>query len=132
VFGDDNPILKEGRVVTFQSLSGTGSLRVGFEFLRTYTPADVYVSNPTWANHFDIIRKSELKAIEYPYFNPKNMGLDFEGMVKTLSAAKAGSIVLLHACAHNPTGVDPTTEQWKILAKLFTEKKLFPYFDSAY
>jgi len=92
----------------------------------------VYVSRPTWGNHNAIIEKAGLKWIEYPYFDAKTKGLDFEGMKTTLKAAKPYSIVLLHACAHNPTGVDPTLDQWKELAALFKEKKLFPFFDSAY
>lgn len=78
--------------------------------MRKFTPADVYVSNPTWGNHNAIIAAAGLKVKTYPYFDPKTRGLNFEGMMKTLSEAKAGSIVLLHACAHNPTGVDPTPE----------------------
>jgi len=125
-------LLKEGKVVTVQTLSGTGSLRVGFEFVKTYIPGDVYVSAPTWGNHHAIIEKSGLKWIEYPYFDENTKGLNFKGMYEKLSQAQAGSTVLLHACAHNPTGVDPTLDQWTELAKLFKEKKLIPYFDSAY
>lgn len=132
VFGAENPLIKEGKIITVQAISGTGSLRVGFEFIKTYIPGDVYVSNPTWGNHHAIIEKAGLKFLEYPYFDENTKGLDFKGMKNTLSNARPGSIVLLHACAHNPTGVDPTVEQWKELAVLFREKKLFPYFDSAY
>lgn len=81
---------------------------MGFEFIRTHLPAEVYVPKPTWGNHLDIIRASGLKLVEYPYYNPKTKGLDLEGMLTSLGNAKAGSVVLLHACAHNPTGVDPT------------------------
>jgi len=132
IFGATHPLLKEGKVVTVQTLSGTGSLRVGFEFVKTYIPGDVYVSAPTWGNHHAIIEKSGLKWIEYPYFEENTKGLNFKGMYEKLSQAQAGSTVLLHACAHNPTGVDPTLDQWTELAKLFKEKKLIPYFDSAY
>jgi len=132
IFGATHPLLKEGKVVTVQTLSGTGSLRVGFEFIKTYIPGDVYVSAPTWGNHHAIIEKSGLKWIEYPYFDENTKGLNFKGMYEKLSQAQAGSTVLLHACAHNPTGVDPTLDQWTELAKLFKEKKLIPYFDSAY
>jgi len=78
--------------------------------LKKFRPADVYVSNPTWGNHNAIIKDSGLNVIQYPYFDPKTKGLNFDGMMKTLSEAKEGSIVLLHACAHNPTGVDPTPD----------------------
>lgn len=73
-------------------------------------PAEVLVSKPTWSNHLNIIRDAGLVSKEYPYFHPKTRGLDFEGMTQAMKAAAPGTIVLLHACAHNPTGVDPTTE----------------------
>lgn len=85
-------------------------MRVGFEFLRKWGPGEVYVSKPTWGNHLTIITDSGLKYVEYPYFDAKTKGLDWEGMTKSLKSAKPGSIVLLHSCAHNPTGVDPTEE----------------------
>lgn len=131
VFGD-HQLSRDGKIVTVQSLSGTGALRVGFEFLKQFIPGDVYYSDPTWANHITIIEKAGLTPKKYPYFESKTRMLDFDGMCKTLETAKAGSIVLLHVCAHNPTGVDPTPEQWRILAKLVKTKKLFPFFDSAY
>lgn len=119
IFGKDSKVLKEGRVVTSQSISGTGSLRVGFEFLSKFLARDVYVSNPTWSNHHDIIKRSGLEVKTYPYYNAKTMSVDFPGMFSALSQAKHGSIVLLHACAHNPTGIDLTDDQWKKLAGLF-------------
>ena len=79
-----------------------------------------------------MIEKTGLKVKTYTYFDPKTQGINFEGMVQALEGAKAGSIILLHACAHNPTGVDPTEEQWRVLAKLVKAKRLFPFFDSAY
>jgi len=79
-----------------------------------------------------IIKDAFLKVVEYPYWNPQTKGLDFEGMTNCLSQAKPGSIVLLHACAHNPTGVDPTEAQWNKLAELVKAKKLYTFFDSAY
>lgn len=132
VFGDGHPLSRDGKIVTVQTLSGTGSLRVGFEFLKEFIPGDVYISDPTWANHIAIIEKAGLPIKKYPYFDPKTKGLNFDGMIKALEGAKAGSIVLLHVCAHNPTGVDPTEEQWRVLAKLFKARGLFPFFDSAY
>lgn len=131
VFGD-HQLVRDGKVVTVQALSGTGALRIGFEFLRYFTPGEVYYSDPTWANHLSIIEKAGLTHKKYPYFDARTKMLDFDGMCKTLETAKPGSIVLLHVCAHNPTGVDPTPEQWRILAKLVKAKKLFPFFDSAY
>lgn len=117
-----------------QALSGTGSLRLGLEFLKENSPGsgDVYISNPTWGNHLAIIRKAGLNIVEYPYFDPITKGLSWDKMTDCLNLAKAGSIILLHVCAHNPTGVDPSPEQWETLALLLKEKKLFPFFDSAY
>jgi aspartate/tyrosine/aromatic aminotransferase len=131
-FGAEAACVKEGRVCSSQVLSGTGGLRVGFEFLRFHYPSPVYVPNPTWGNHNAIIQATGLPLRTYPYWDPKTRGLNFTGMCKTLRAAPEGSIILLHPCAHNPTGVDPTTEQWKGILALVLEKKHIVFFDSAY
>lgn len=83
-------------------------MSLGFSFLSENLPRLIYISNPTWLNHKNIIEHARLKWIEYPYYNAKTRGFDFEAMIKFLQNAVSGSIVLLHACAHNPTGVDPT------------------------
>ncbi|EAR96809.2 class I/II aminotransferase (macronuclear) [Tetrahymena thermophila SB210] len=132
IFGKDSTAVKDGRVITSQAISGTGALRIGFEFLAKFYNREVLVSNPTWGNHHDIIKSSGLNFKQYRYYNPKNMSLDFNGMFTDISMAKPGSIVLLHACAHNPTGLDLTEDQWKRLAGLFKQNRLFPFFDSAY
>ena len=132
LFGENSPALKEGRVGSIQSISGTGSLRIGFEFLSKYHPRTVYISNPTWLNHKNILEKARLQYVEYPYYNPKTMQVDIQGMIAALEKAPAGSIVLLHACAHNPTGVDPTQDEWKQIAQVMLKNSLLPYFDSAY
>lgn len=90
------------------------------------------MSNPTWANHNQIFGNVGLPVKNYPYFSKKTKGLDFEGMIGALEQAPEGSIILLHACAHNPTGVDPTQEQWKKIAQVMKSKKQFPFFDTAY
>lgn len=113
-------------------MSGTGALRVGMEFCRTYAPGDVYLSAPTWGNHVAIAKKAGLSVIEYPYFDPLTQGLCWPKLIECLGKAKPNSIVLLHVCAHNPTGVDPTLDQWKELAVLMKERRLLPFFDSAY
>ncbi len=92
----------------------------------------VYLSNPTWANHAQIFGNVGLKTASYPYWNPATRGLDLDGMLATLDAAPEGSIVLLHACAHNPTGVDPTPEQWRRVADVLRRRGHFPFFDTAY
>lgn len=132
LFGKGHPILKENRVASIQTLSGTGGLRVGFAFCKKFLENDVYVSSPTWVTHHSIITESGLKFKEYPYWDPKTRGLNFKGMCEALESAKSGSIILLHTCAHNPTGVDPTPEQWKGLAQIFKRRQLFAFFDTAY
>jgi aspartate/tyrosine/aromatic aminotransferase len=135
ILGDDCPAIAEKRVVSCQALSGTGALRLGAEFinwfLKNTTPA-VLISNPTWGNHTTMFKKQGMNVVEYPYFHPPTRGLDFEGMMASLRSAEANSIVLLHACAHNPTGVDPTQEQWDQIADVMAERDLIPFFDSAY
>lgn len=133
LFGAQSQAVQQKRIVTSQTISGTGSLRIGAEFIATYlrVPA-VYVSKPTWGNHVTIFQKAGVQVREYPYWCAKTRGLDFQGMTAALAGAPAGSVVLLHACAHNPTGVDPTQQQWQALAQLMQERQLIPYFDSAY
>ncbi|PKY02881.1 aspartate transaminase [Aspergillus campestris IBT 28561] len=117
MIGADSPAIRENRVCTFQTISGTGAL---------------YLSNPTWANHHQIFTNVGLTLANYPYFDPKTKGLDFTGMLGALDTAPAGSIILLHACAHNPTGVDLTQDQWKQVAAVMRSRRLFPFFDCAY
>ena len=130
VFGADCPHL--GRICTIQTLSGTGSLRVGFEFARKYIPATVHVPKPTWVTHHNIINNAGLQFQEYPYYNSKTRGFDFNGMIQYLNNLPKNSIVLLHVAAHNPTGVDPNKEQWSQIADVMKARSLIPYFDSAY
>lgn len=92
---------------------------MAFEFLRRHAPANVYVSNPTWGNHNAIVKDSGLPVLSYPYYKASTRGLDFPAMKACLSQANPGSIVLLHACAHNPTGVDLNMDQWAELAEVF-------------
>ncbi|KAM7509527.1 hypothetical protein LguiA_019980 [Lonicera macranthoides] len=133
IFGADSPAIQENRVTTVQGLSGTGSLRVGAEFLaRHYHEHTIYIPLPTWGNHPKIFNLAGLSVKTYRYYNPATRGLDFEGLMEDLGAAPSGAIVLLHACAHNPTGVDPTCEQWEQIRQLMRSKALLPFFDSAY
>ncbi|OMP87117.1 Aspartate aminotransferase, cytoplasmic [Diplodia seriata] len=123
-------------VTSLQTISGTGAVHLGALFLARFynTKADktVYFSNPTWANHNQIFTNVAFPVKTYPYFSTKTRGLDFDGMLSTIKGAPEGSIILLHACAHNPTGVDPTQEQWKAIAEVIREKNHFPFFDCAY
>lgn len=129
----DCPAVAEGRVACLQSLSGTGSLRVGAAFIKAWLPGKtVYLSNPTWGNHRNIFADAGLEWKYYSYFDPASIGLDFAGMKADLEAAPDGSVVVLHGCAHNPTGIDPTKEQWKEISDVCMEKNHVPFFDVAY
>ncbi|CAL0305658.1 unnamed protein product [Lupinus luteus] len=133
IFGADSPAIQENRVTTVQCLSGTGSLRVGGEFLaRHYHQRTIYIPQPTWGNHPKIFTLAGLSVKTYRYYAPRTKGLDFQGLLEDLGSAPSGSVVLLHACAHNPTGVDPTPEQWEHIRQLIRSKALLPFFDSAY
>ncbi|XP_031487369.1 aspartate aminotransferase, cytoplasmic-like [Nymphaea colorata] len=133
ILGSDSPAIQEGRVATVQCLSGTGSLRVGGEFLaKHYHQRTIYIPLPTWGNHPKVFNMAGLSVKTYRYYDASTRGLDFQGLLEDLNAAPAGSIVLLHACAHNPTGVDPLPAQWEEIRKLIRAKGLLPFFDSAY
>lgn len=132
IFGWDHPDVTSGRVASVQSLSGTGALRILADFLIQHRPAPIYVSNPTWGNHNTLFANSGFEVRQYRYYNKKTNGLDLEGMLADLDAATPGSIVLLHVCAHNPTGVDPTLDQWKQIAEVCKDRRLYPFFDCAY
>jgi aspartate aminotransferase len=133
IFGPDSPAIQENRVTTVQCLSGTGSLRVGGEFLaRHYHELTIYIPQPTWGNHIKVFTLSGLTVRTYRYYDPATRGLDLKGLLEDLSSAPTGAIVLLHACAHNPTGVDPTLDQWEQIRQLMRSKSLLPFFDSAY
>ncbi|KKY24450.1 putative aspartate aminotransferase [Phaeomoniella chlamydospora] len=134
MLGADSPAIKEGRAATLQTISGTGAVHLGGAFYSKFlkpTPT-IYLSSPTWANHNQIFTNVRLPIASYPYFDPKTRGLDFDGMISALKSAPSGSIILLHVCAHNPTGVDPTQDQWKSIAEVMRSKNHFPFFDCAY
>ncbi|EPS65848.1 aspartate aminotransferase, partial [Genlisea aurea] len=133
ILGADSPAILENRVTTVQCLSGTGSLRVGAEFLSQHYPQKIiYIPQPTWGNHIKVFGVAGLSVKAYRYYDPTTRGLNFQGLLEDLQSAPSGSIVLLHACAHNPTGVDPTPHQWDQIRQLVRSKELFPFFDSAY
>ncbi|CAG9136422.1 unnamed protein product [Plutella xylostella] len=134
LLGQDNPAIAEGRAFGVQTLSGTGGLRIGAEFLNKqlhYTT--FYYSNPTWENHHLIFMNSGFTTPrQYRYWDAKSRSLDIEGFLEDLRNAPENAVIILHACAHNPTGIDPTREQWERIADVVQERKLFPFFDSAY
>ncbi|KAF4550245.1 Aspartate aminotransferase-like protein 3 [Elsinoe fawcettii] len=132
-YGADSAAITEGRVAITQSISGTGALRIGGEFLARFHPSKtIYIPTPSWANHKAVFSDSGLEVKQYRYYNKDTIGLDFEGMVEDIKKIPKNSIVLLHACAHNPTGVDPTEEQWRAISDAVKEGGHYPFFDMAY
>lgn len=133
LFGPDSLAVKEGRVVTVQSIGGTGALRNGADFLKRYFPGStVYVSDPTWANHRGIFERAGLKVDTYPYYSAATNTVAFDDLVAKIGAMPEKSIVLLHACCHNPTGLDFSQDQWRSLAELFKRTGHIPFIDFAY
>jgi aspartate/tyrosine/aromatic aminotransferase len=133
LYGADSSVIKEGRVAVCQTLSGTGSLRLGAEFLKRYAPGKVvYISSPTWGTHNSIMDHSGLQHKPYRYWNAEGRNLNLEGMLADISAAEEGSIILLHAAAHNPTGVDPKAEEWEQILEVCKQRNHICWFDSAY
>lgn len=133
-YGDDSTPLKENRVAGVQTLSGTGACRLAGEFYSKFLGkgSPVYMPDPTWGNHIPIFTNAGMDVRKYTYLDRKTQGLDFEGMLKDIDAAPERSVFLLHACAHNPTGVDPSVEQWKEISQAMKAKNHLAFFDSAY
>ena len=133
LLGAGHPALSEGRVATIQTVGSSGGLKVGADFLRTWLPdSQVWVSDPTWDNHRSMFEGSGFQVQTYPYYDAATGGLRFDDMLACLRGLPARSIVLLHACCHNPTGVDLTNAQWDALIPVLRERELLPYLDLAY
>ena len=133
LFGENSEIIAARRAKTAQSLGGTGALRVAAEFIKRQTGAkNVWISAPTWPNHNAIFQAVGINIRDYRYYDKTAHSLDWDGLIADLSQAQAGDVVLLHGCCHNPTGIDPTPEQWDALAKMSAEKGWLPLFDFAY
>ncbi|CAG9329081.1 unnamed protein product [Blepharisma stoltei] len=128
------PEVAEGRIAALQALSGTGALRIGCAFISRFYPHNkiIYVPKPTWGNHKNIARDAGLEVREYSYYCPTKKGLDFERLLSEIDEAPRNSIILLHACAHNPTGQDPSHEQWAQIHEVITRKQHLAFFDTAY
>jgi aromatic-amino-acid transaminase len=121
------------KIVTVQALGGTGGLKIGADFLRQIAPdATVWISDPSWENHRQLFEAAGFPVKTYAYYEPKTKGLDFAGMKRSLDALPAGAIVVLHACCHNPTGVDLTNEQWPEVLEIVKARGLIPFLDLAY
>ncbi|WP_107688845.1 amino acid aminotransferase [Neisseria wadsworthii] len=133
LFGADCAALRENRVATIQTLGGSGALKVGADFLRRWFPdVKVYVSDPTWDNHRGIFEGAGFEVGVYPYYDAANGGVKFEELLTFLLGLSENSIVLLHPCCHNPTGVDLTHAQWDALLEVVQMRKLIPFMDIAY
>ncbi|MFO1335095.1 MAG: amino acid aminotransferase [Piscinibacter sp.] len=133
LFGADHEAVKSGRVATIQSVGSSGGLKVGADFIARWFPGSgVWVSDPTWDNHRSMFEGAGLAVQSYPYYDAKTGGVRFADMLAALDTLPAKSIVLLHACCHNPTGVDLTRAQWDELIPLLKRRKLIPYLDLAY
>jgi aromatic-amino-acid transaminase len=132
-FGAASAVVKEGRVITVQALGGTGALKLAADFLRRVNPdAQVWISNPTWENHRGLFENAGFKLSVYPYYDPRTRGLDLANMLAALNEIAPRSIVVLHACCHNPTGVDLSLEQWTRVLDVVKTRELVPILDIAY
>jgi aromatic-amino-acid transaminase len=133
VFGADSEAVKAGRIATAQAVGGTGGLKVGADFLQRVNPrAKVLISDPSWENHRALFENAGFTVECYPYYDAARRGIDFDGMLGALDSAQAGTIVVLHACCHNPTGYDITPAQWKQVIEVLKSRGLVPFLDMAY
>jgi aromatic-amino-acid transaminase len=133
VFGSENALVTSGRIVTVQTVGGTGGLKVGFDLLRRVNPsAEVWISDPSWENHGALLEYAGYRVNRYPYYDPETHGVKFDAMLAALETVPSGSVVLLHACCHNPTGVDLRAEHWDRVIDVVLKRGLVPFLDLAY
>ncbi len=134
LFGADSALLQAGRVATAQTIGGSAALRVGADLLRQVagSGAKIAISNPSWGNHHVVFRTAGFELLDYRYYDAVSHGLDFAGMLEDLGRLEPGTVVLLHACCHNPTGVDLDVAQWQQVIALLQERNLLPFIDIAY
>ncbi|WP_233852191.1 amino acid aminotransferase [Paraburkholderia sp. HD33-4] len=133
IFGADSAALRERRIATLQTVGGSGAIRLAAELLKRYFPdSAIWVSDPSWDNHRVLFSAAGLEVHTYPYYDPLTNGIRFDEMIATLSGLAAGSIVLLQPCCHNPTGIDPSREQWLAITELCAKRGLIPFLDMAY
>ena len=133
VFGADHPLRKAGRIATIQTVGGSGALKVGADFLKRFFPdAQVWVSDPTWDNHRSMFDGAGFVVNDYPYYDDSTGTIDIDGMLETLQRLPKRSIVLLHPCCHNPTGVDLSQAQWRQVIEVLKAGELIPFLDLAY
>ncbi len=134
LFGEGSPLLEAGRVATAQTIGGSGALRVAADLLKQVAgdKARIAISNPSWGNHHVVFRTAGFQLQDYRYYDDATRGLDFAGMLEDLGRLEPGTVVLLHACCHNPTGVDLEPAQWAQVVELAKERGLLPFVDMAY
>jgi aromatic-amino-acid transaminase len=133
VFGADSAVLRDGRIATVQTLGGTGGLKVGADFLKRLNPqAKVLISDPSWENHRALFMQAGFEVETYPYYDPDKRGIRFEGLLAALDAAVPGTVVVLHACCHNPSGYDLDAGQWARVVQVLKARGLVPFLDMAY
>ncbi|MDT3735718.1 MAG: amino acid aminotransferase [Denitratisoma sp.] len=133
LFGADSALVKDGRVVTIEALGGTGALKVGADYLKRLLPAaKVYISDPSWENHRALFESAGFAVENYPYYDAATKGVNFDGMKSCLAGLQAGSIIVLHACCHNPTGADLSEAQWKEVLEVVRARGLVAFIDMAY
>lgn len=133
VFGADSDVVKEKRAITAQAIGGTGALKLGADFLQRFSPtSEVWISDPSWENHRALFESAGFKVNSYPYYDASTRGVNFAGMLDALKSMPEGSIVLLHACCHNPTGADLTDDQWTQVIEVVSTRNLVPFLDMAY
>ena len=133
LFGSDSPLLNNGQVITAQALGGTGALKIGGDYLKRLLPnAKVYISDPSWENHRALFESAGFVVENYPYYDAATRGVDFAGMKAFLNGLEAGSIIILHACCHNPTGADLSDAQWGEVVDACRTRGLVPFLDMAY
>ncbi len=133
IFGADSEPVTSGRVVTIEALGGTGALKIGAEFLKVASEQrKLLISDPSWENHLALFSRAGFEVGAYRYYDPERRGIDIDGMLADLAAAEPGTVVVLHACCHNPTGYDLTGAQWEQVAQVVAERGLVPFLDLAY
>lgn len=132
IFGGELSSIESERLYASQTLGGSGALRIAGEFFSKLINSNIFLPQPSWLNHKPLFERGGMNVGSYPYFDPKTHLLDFKGMCQAINNLPPASIILLHASCHNPTGVDPTLEQWRELSGLIKKRGLFPFFDFAY
>ncbi|CAN7284898.1 aspartate/tyrosine/aromatic aminotransferase [Trinickia sp. LjRoot230] len=133
LLGENSPLIAAGRVVTAQALGGTGALKIGADFLRRVNPnAKVAISDPSWENHRALFESAGFEVVSYPYYDAHTHGVNFDAMLDALNNYPAGTVIVLHACCHNPTGVDLNEAQWKQIVEVVKTRALVPFLDIAY